>query len=164
MSLRINKNYILIPVGILCGLFFGILTGYYFINKINPKPNFLSDIATFEGVIIAIAIPLSLDIVSRISERYKSEVISKQFFKEWEIKLLPYFLILNIVTAILLRFCVGDNPKGLSWRLVAFLILVIFFIVAFIFIFGFSLKLKKYIIEPEFILNRFFNEAEEFFK
>jgi len=72
------------------------------ISKFNFDSNFLSDIAAFEAVIVAIAIPLSFNIVSVISEKYKSEVISKRYTQEWSVKLLPIFLIFNIAIAITL--------------------------------------------------------------
>ena len=52
------------------------------ISKFNFNPNFLSDIAALEAMIVAIAIPLSFNIISMISEKYQSEVISKRYAQE----------------------------------------------------------------------------------
>jgi len=135
-----------------------------FIINFTPTKNFLSDIAAFEAVVIGLAIPLSFEIVSRISERYQSEVITKKFLQNWEIKLLPIFLILNIISAIALRFFVPDNPVGTTWKISAWTTFTGFLFIAGIFLFKFLPKLKRYMTDTNFILNEFFNEAEKLFK
>jgi hypothetical protein len=84
---------------------------YIFLRAFNPDPTFLSNIAAIEAVIIAIAIPLSLEIVSKISERYQSEIISKKFFQSCTVTLLPKLLVLNIIVAVSLIFFVKDSPS-----------------------------------------------------
>jgi hypothetical protein len=135
-----------------------------FIIHFTPTQNFLSDIAAFEAIAIGLAIPLSFEIVSRVSERYQSEVITKKFFQNWEIKLLPIFLILNIISAIALRFFVPDNPAGTTWKISAWTTFTGFLFIAGIFLFKFLPKLKHYMTDTDFILNNLFNEAEELFK
>jgi len=135
-----------------------------FIINFTPTRNFLSDIAAFEAVVIGLAIPLSFDIVSRISERYQSEVITKKFIQDWEIELLPVLLILNIISAISLRFFVPDNPVGTTWKILAWIIFTGFLFIAWLFSFKFLPKLKHYMTDTDFILNNLFNEAEELFK
>jgi len=135
-----------------------------FIINFTPTQNFLSDIAAFEAVVIGLAIPLSFEIVSRISERYQSEVITKKFLQNWEIKLLPIFLILNIISAIALRFFVPDNPVGTTWKISAWITFTGFLFIAGIFLFKFLPKLKHYMTDTDFILNNLFNEAEKLFK
>ncbi len=69
-----------IIIGYILGLFnFGLKTVNYFLSNLKalfspltnftPTPNFLSDIAAFEAVVIGLAIPLSFEIISRMSER-----------------------------------------------------------------------------------------------
>lgn len=145
-----------------------------FLNKIGeillpvidftPTPNFLSDIAAFEAVVIGLAIPLSFEIVSRISERYQSKVITKKFIQNWEIKWLPVFLIVNIIIAITLRFFVRDNPVWTTWKILAWITFVGFLFIAGIFLFKFLPKLKRYMTDTNFILDELFNEAEKLFK
>jgi hypothetical protein len=134
-----------------------------FIASHVPTSNFLSDIAAFETGVIALAIPLSFDIVSRISERYQSEVITKRFIRAWEIKWLPILLIFNIITAVILRFFVDDNPTSGLWKLLAWLTFFVFLIVV-VALFSFFILLKKYMTDMEFILRELFDEAEELLK
>lgn len=127
-------------------------------SSFTPTPNFLSDVAAFEAVIIALAIPLSFEIVSRISERYKSEVITKKFIQEWEIKWLPIFLVL----AVTLRFFINDNPNSALWKVLAWTTFAGFLFVAII-LFKFLAGLKLYMTDTESILNKLFDEAEKLF-
>ncbi len=169
----------------MAGLIVGYILGYYqidlniwgeflnFMNEIKnmispifnftPDPNFLSDVAAFEAVLIGLTVPLALDIVSRISERYQSEVISKQFIQEWEIKWLPRFLMFNIIIAIVLRFLVNGEQSSIIWKIAAWITLVIFIAIAIIFT-KFIKKLENYITDTEFVLQRLYDEAEKLFK
>ena len=142
----------------LCGIYKNVLN---FLLNHTPTASFLSDIAMFEGVILALAIPLSFEIISRISERYQSEVITKKFFDvEWTVKWLPVFLIVNIIFAVALRFFVSDTLTSLVWRLFAWVTFAGFLFVAMIFLI-FLKRLKRYISEPEFILDELFDEAKK---
>jgi len=134
-----------------------------FIVNFIPSPNFLADITTFESVIIGVAIPLSFEIVSRISEKYQSEVVSKHFIQNWEIKLLPIFLIINNILAIILRFSISIKPEGIIWKILAWTTFVGFLINIIIFLFDFVPKLKRYMTDINFILEKSFNEAEKLF-
>jgi len=129
----------------------------------TPTPNFLSSIAGFEAVIIAFAIPLSFEIVSRISERYQSEVISKRFIQDWIINWLPIILIANIVLAVSLRFFVQTSPSAIIWKVFAWITFIGFIFVAFI-LFKFLGRLKRYITDTEFVLRELFDEAERLLK
>jgi hypothetical protein len=138
----------------------GILSIIAFLSDFAPNPTFLSDIAAFEAVVIAIAIPLSLEIVSRISERYESEVISRRFLDHWSIKWLPILLIGNIIIAVVLRFFSSGDPKTSLWKVVAWITLFAFLIMAGILLFGFIPTLKRYMTGIDFILEDLFDEAE----
>lgn len=58
-----------------------------------PHKDFLSDIIAVQAAIISIAIPISFDVISRISERYKSSVIIEQFNQQWQVKILSLILL-----------------------------------------------------------------------
>lgn len=70
-------------------------------NTFSPSLDFASDVIAYQAAIIAIAIPLSLEIISRISERYQSGVITKEFNRQWQLGLL---LLLGIVVLVLSYF------------------------------------------------------------
>lgn len=127
-----------------------------------PDPSFLSDIAAFEAVIIGLAIPLSRDIISRISERYHSDVISNRFDREWEVKWLPELLMINIFLAIVLRFLWPDNPSSIIWVIFAWVIVASFALIAIIFM-RFTYKLKKYS-NTDIILEELYEESKKYFK
>lgn len=135
-----------------------------FFSNFSPTPDFLSDIAAFEAVVIALAIPLSFEIVSRISERYQSEVISRKFIQNWSIKLLPIFLIFNMIFSISLRFFINSNTTSIIWKLLAWITFAGFLIIAVIFLFGFIPKLKRYMTDSDYVLEELFNEAEKSLK
>lgn len=123
-----------------------------------PTPNFLSDVAAFEAVFIALAVPLSVEVVSRYSDRFSSEVAANQFNKEWEIRLLPWFIIPNIVLAVTLRFSAGETTSSF-WNVMAWVVFFGFILVALL-LFIFIKKLIKYTSDTEYILGRLYEEAE----
>ena len=128
-----------------------------------PDPSFLSDIAAFEAVIIGLAIPLSREIISRISERYHSDVISNRFAQEWEITWLPKLLMINIGLAIVLRFFWPTNPSSIIWVISAWIIIVLFVSIAIIFM-SYINKLNIYSGNTDFILKELYDDAEKYFK
>lgn len=136
---------------------------YIFLRAFNPDPTFLSDVAAVEAVVIAIAIPLSFEIISRISERYQSEVISNRFAQSWTVIWLPRFLILNIILAVSLRFFINDNPSSGLWKYLAWVTFVGFLLIAVTFL-KFILRLSHYMTDTRFTLEELYNEAENFFE
>lgn len=106
-------------------------------SSFTPDIAFLSDVIAFQGAVIAIAYPLSLEIVSRISERYSSNVITRKFSNEWSVRILPYLLIANVIIAVSLKFFYAGGlslllPKTLAWLtitifLLSTILLIIFF-------------------------------------
>jgi hypothetical protein len=145
---------------LLSSFVFGLKT---FLSNFTPAPEFLSDVAAFEAVVIALAVPLSFEIVSRISERYQSEVITKQFIQEWEIKWLPIFLMINIILAVALRFFVQDNSSSGLWAIYAWIALAGFLFIAVILL-KFIRKLKIYMTDTEQVLDKFYQNAEKLFE
>ena len=134
--------------------FFQIVCTWF--NKLEINSKVLSDISAFEAIVISIAIPLSFVIVSRISERYKSGVISKRFMKEWEILVLPFLLIFNIILSIGISFF----SKTISPNVFKLLALISFvgFISGVIILILFFFKVKKYMLDPNFILKRLLDD------
>ena len=137
---------------------------YFFLKAFNPSPTFLSNIAAIEAVIIAIAIPLSLEIVSKISERYQSEIISKKFFQSCTVTLLPKLLVLNIIVAISLIFFIKENPSFVLWKSLAWITFFLFLFIVLFFTFAFIPRVMRYMRDTKFILKELFNDTEKFFK
>lgn len=131
------------------------------IYQINPNINFLSDVIAFEAAVVAIAIPLSLEIISRISERYQSQVLTKKFNQELEVRVLPLILTATIIIAVSLKFF-GDSTSGI-WKVLAWLVFVGFLSTS-VMLFIFSIKLRRYITNTEFLLGKLFGDAEKIFK
>ncbi|RUS99808.1 hypothetical protein DSM107003_03920 [Trichormus variabilis SAG 1403-4b] len=130
------------------------------IISISPNTGFLSDIVAFQGAIIAIAIPLSLEIISRISERYNSGVITKKFSQEWEIKLLPILLTIDIIAAIILKFFIpADSISGYG-KFFAWITFIVFIFTIYI-LYKFFATLRRYITDTNFLLDEFFNDMGE---
>ena len=136
---------------------------YLFLNEFNPEPTFLSDIVAVEAVVIAIAIPLSFEIISRISERYQSEVISNRFTKSLIVIWIARLLILNIIFIVFLRFFINDNPLPRLWKQLAWIAFIGFLISTVIF-WKFILRLNQYMTGTKLILKELYNDAEKFFK
>jgi hypothetical protein len=61
--------------------------------EFSPSTGFLSDIIAFQGAVIAIAIPLSFEIIARISERYQSGILVEKFNQQWQIRWLLRLLV-----------------------------------------------------------------------
>ena len=129
--------------------------------SVTPNTNFLSDIITFESAVIAIAIPLSIEIVSRISERYESGIITEKFQQEWIVKCLPKLLIFNIVFIVFLKFF--DNYNLSIEKIFLWIALLLFITISVIFV-SFFAKLRLYIAAPKNLLSLFFKETEDLLK
>lgn len=133
------------------------------INDFTPSSRFLTDVATFEGVIIAIIIPLSFEMVSRISERYESEIIVRKFYSEKFISSFPVILIINIIMVISLIFLDDPLHKSILWKIIFWVTFILFLVVVLI-LMKFLNLLRRYITDTKFILNRLFDDAEKLFK
>ena len=65
----------------------------------------------------------------------------------------------NIVLAIFLRFYDVKHHFAHLWPFVAWPIVLFFIIIAYLFLFCFIVKLKKYMTDVEYILNRLYEET-----
>ncbi|HEX7017421.1 MAG TPA: hypothetical protein VF209_00740 [Patescibacteria group bacterium] len=117
---------------------------------------FISDALTVQTAILALLLPLSVDIVSRISDRYKSEIIMNRFIKEPFFRALAIILLLNITYLLFLSFFKVESflLTGFSFLLsIASMVLLALF---------FNLILQ-YVRSPSFVKEQLFNEAEKIF-
>lgn len=128
-----------------------------FFKQNSPNPSFLSDVVAFEAVVIALSIPISIDVVTRISDRYQSDVIGRLLMKEKVIGLLPILLLLNIVASITLRFFI--NKDNSSEYIIFEWLVFMFFIITVILLFIFYRKIIKYSTNEAYVLNQLFSNV-----
>lgn len=129
------------------------------LGGISPNPTFLSDAAAFEAVIIAFLVPLSIEIISKISERYNSDVITRSFENNWENKILPPFLLINIAFAIALRFFVQDDIQSVAWKVFAWIILLVFLYIAFA-VWRVVNRIKTFMSDTQSVINQLYEDVE----
>lgn len=142
-----------------CPIINSIISFFY---SVTPNPGFLSDVAAFEAAIIALLVPLSIEIISKISERYNSDVITRAFESSWGNKILPPFILINIVAAVILRFAVLEQGPNTSiiWKISAWIVLLIFMIVA-VAIWRVIIRIKKFVGDPKSVIDQLYKDVEE---
>ena len=131
--------------------------------RFSPSADFLTLAAAFEAMAASVVIPLSLDMASRISERYQSEVITRAFIQTYEVRLFPALAISSIIFTILLRFFTNSNHLSSIGKLLAWGALLGFLAVAGN-LFLFIAKLRMFLTNVDFILDGLFDDAERFFE
>lgn len=186
LSMFLNKvraNIIVVDalsVGFLCGYVLGYshffdnktfdLLSLFFKNihllkewflRFHPSPDFLSDIAAFEAAVIAFLIPLSIEIISKVSERYESEITTEVFEKRPSNRLLPYLLMFNILLAVVLRFFVNTQNGSSHLVMIASWVTLIFFIIIAFMILQVIRNIKKFMTNKKFIIQELINDAKK---
>ncbi len=122
----------------------------------SPSIGFTSDVIAYQAAIIAIAIPVSLEIISRISERYQSGVITKEFNRQWQFKALLSLVIAEALLGITLKFFVDAKIDG-YWKVLAWGIFLLFFATNFALLAFFN-NLRQYTSNTKFLLDRLFDD------
>lgn len=92
----------------------------------SQRNGFLSDVLAFQTALLALLIPLSFDVISRISDRYKSEIIIKRFQREPIFLSLTGTLIINITYMLFLRFFENNTQVFSEFSLFLALLSIIF--------------------------------------
>lgn len=129
-------------------------------NAFSPSLGFASDVMAYQAAIIAIAIPVSLVIISQISERYQSGAITREFNRQWQLRVLLCLVIIDAVLVVTYKFfVVGDRVGDLGWKLVAWLIFLLF-ITTNIVLFAFFNTLRRYTTKTQFLLDRLFDDVQ----
>jgi hypothetical protein len=83
----------------------------------------------------------------------------RSFENVWENKILPPFLLINIVTAIFLRFLVHDDINSLIWKIFAWIILFVFIYIAFA-IWRVINRIKSIMSDPKYVINQLYKDVE----
>jgi len=132
-----------------------------FVLTFSPSPNFLSDITGVLAAIIAISLPLSNDIISRISEKYESHRITNYLLEKCGSKKLLFIAIANIVFTIIIRFLVKEQTDSVLWKIFSWVAL--FWSIMCIYYFAiFASNLMKYMKGIESVINDLFQKAERY--
>ncbi len=125
---------------------------------LKPDLGYLSDIIALEIAIIAFLIPLIIDVISRLSDRYDSEIIVKLFVKEKTFSLFPFFLVFNIISIILFK----SLNLGIYKPILIFIIFLA--VLTNIWILWLFRLLKKYLIDLSYVKEKLYNDAEKSLK
>ncbi len=83
----------------------------YNVTNFPPDFSFLTDIITTLGVIIAIAIPLSLGIIISNADKYDDKELASYFIREPLCVRLFFSLIMNLLAAFTLKFMMSYEEK-----------------------------------------------------
>jgi len=129
-----------------------------FIKNLNVNLAYLTTVTALSGTIVAIAIPLSIDIIARISARFESSIIAKKFNSEKSIGFLKFISFLLLFSSSAILFLFDENLNSFNWNLIIF----IHFIISIISIFSLVIFFKKivlYIKDNRYILNKLFDNA-----
>ena len=151
----------IIPINKFCSFSLDLILALWNIIKNwiikTPINNcFLSDIATFEGALVAISLPLSLNVVTKALDRYNDQEISQLFVKENIYRGQKFSLLLNIIIAIFLRFY---NIQNLIILWLTFIFLIFNTILFFFFI----VKVEQYVTNTDkYLLEKFKTDVKKF--
>ena len=132
-------------------------------SSFTPDIAFLSDVIAFQGAVIAIAYPLSLEIVSRISERYSSNVITRKFSNEWSVRILPYLLIANVIIAVSLKFFYAGGLSLLLPKTLAWLTITIFLLSTILLIYFFN-TIRDYAVNSKYLIDQLLIDMKKLIK
>lgn len=130
------------------------------ITNRNPATDFLTDAVAVEAALLGLTVPLSFEIISRISERYNSDVVTRQFVEEPVVRWMPHCLVANICLAIVMKFLKRPQDGGNGWLCLSWLGLLGFAFTSWM-LFRFLATLRKYVVNRQFLMDSLFNVAHD---
>ena len=131
-------------------------------KSITPQIGFVSDVVAYQAAIIAIAIPLSFQIISQISERYQSGVITRELKNQWQFQTLICLVVANSISAVFLKAFVEKLDEVWKYSLAWFVFLT--FIATFIVLLVFFYNFLQYATDTKFLVDRLFTDLDEVLK
>lgn len=123
-------------------------------NFFQVESSFVSDILAVETALLAFLIPLSFDIITRVSDKYNSRTIAKQFKNEPFFRMLLYLLFGNVVFLVLLSFFDVAN-KALLFLAGVSVLFTLFFL------FKFLQLLFSYTTDTKYLRRKFLSNAQK---
>ena len=129
-----------------------------YISTVNINHNYLAIAGSFAVTVFAIAIPLSFDAISRLSNRYQSNVITSFFYKEEDNNKLRYLSLALLILILILSFFSPNNIIGIGWKLI-YIITFIINIYMVILLMKYFKIITAYLIGPSYIFNKLVEEG-----
>jgi len=148
--------------------FFLMFSSLFSIIRV-PNPVFLSEFTTFSVAILVFLIPLSIEIVSKISERYQSNVITNLLKVSLWGTFLPIVLLANVVLAIIFRAFINDKIveqefnftwEQTIWKIVSLAMLISFIYIVFKIYFVIK-HIYSFMSDEENVINQLYQDAEK---
>lgn len=126
-----------------------------------PSSSYLANFGEILAIILALFIPLSLDIVARTSAKFQTESIGSLYKHEISARLLPPLLIILVVLIMIVEFAETAKFISSNWRIISLLILILTIVT-----FSLSVKLfvflKNLILDSDYVykrLKRLYNKS-----
>jgi hypothetical protein len=128
------------------------------LSSFSPSLGFASDVIAYQAAIVAIAIPVSLEIISRVSERYQSGAVTREFNQQWQLRTLLVLVVTDALFGVTLKFFVSSEQINIAaWKVIAWIVFI-FFIATNVVLFAFFDNLRQYVTKTKFLLDRLFND------
>ncbi len=127
--------------------------------SIDPNHDFIVITASLVISILAFLIPLSISIISKVSERYRSDVLSDIFKQKWFNKIAIYLLAFEIFLIILSQFA-GKSIPILYLKIIDWFILLLSFFILYITIMIIK-EIIKFISDNRYVINELAKNIEE---
>ena len=144
---------------------------YMWFKSIAINPSFLSDVIAFNIAILALWIPLTVEIITRISDRYKSEVIISAFERKRVNRYLTKTLMFNLILAVGLKFFITDstitfreNTLTSSLEEIMLWIVMILFLVSCMMLLRNISMVKTFAYKTEQVLKELIDDVKKIFK
>ncbi|HSW99563.1 MAG TPA: hypothetical protein VLH38_00850, partial [Patescibacteria group bacterium] len=95
----------------------------------KPQLEFITDLSVFLGVILAMAVPLGIDIVQKISQFYAgSRIIRERLLREKQMQwMLPLYLVTILLSLVSRFFFIEDTTHPELQRAVCYVLLILLF-------------------------------------
>lgn len=152
-----DEPIIKVITAVIISLVLGVFLGYVVhLREVNNI--FLSSIVAFQGILIGVTIPISLQVVSWGVDRFDDSAIAEFFTKEKLYRIQYFLFIFNIVLGVYVIFINLHNKLALT-------LIFIWFIVNIYFFYKFILMVEKYIVDLQgVVVDKIRKEVDEIFE
>lgn len=127
-------------------------------NFFQPSSAFFTIAGTFSVTVLAIVIPLSTDVIGRLANRYKSDIIARNFIQEKINLILRICASLLIFIVLILSF--WEFEREIIFNFLSFVSFVLSGALLGLVLFYF-VKLNKYMVDSKYIFNELLKNMEQ---